>query len=127
MKRSFKFSIQTIREESRVLRTYLRRYRKEVVVGIAALIVVDFLDIFPPLLLKYTVDAATETRTRSSILWAAFAYGFVTLIQGAGRYIWRMFLIRASMWSGRDMRDRFAEKLFQLSARFFLIKIVSEI
>ena len=47
-------------EETSFLRTYLWKYRKFVGIGLGALVVVDILDVFPPILLKKVVDVATS-------------------------------------------------------------------
>src|SRR5699024_2387043 len=43
------------------------------------------------------------------------------------RYGWRMYLIRASMFAGRDLRGRFSHHLFHLSASFFDRRPIGEL
>jgi ATP-binding cassette subfamily B multidrug efflux pump len=54
-------------------------------------------------------------------------YLAVAVVQGICRYAWRMYLIRASLFSGRDMRGSFAGHLFGLSASFFDKRPVGEL
>jgi ATP-binding cassette subfamily B protein len=102
-----------------LIRHYLFKYRKWVGIGLLALVVVDALEILPPLFLKGAVDVVVERRPRERLLHFALAYGAVSLIQGVCRYLWRMYLIRASMKSGRDIRQSYARHLFGLPASFY--------
>ncbi len=77
----------------------------------------------PPLLLREVVDRTQRATAGKGlfegVLWIALAYLGGSLIEAICRYGWRMLLVRASMRAGRDLRDRFASKLFSLSASFF--------
>lgn len=106
-------------EESSFLRKYLWKYRKQVGIGIAALLVVDVLEVLPPILLKEAVDVAVEKQPLRILAWIALGYLGISLVQGVCRYAWRVYLIRSSMRAGRDLRQSFARHLFRLSASFF--------
>ncbi len=88
-------------------------------VGLASLFVVDLLELVPPLLLKEVVDVVVERKPHQLLLAFAGAYLVSGLVQGVGRYGWRMYLIRTSLFAGRDLRGSFADHLFELSASFF--------
>jgi ATP-binding cassette subfamily B multidrug efflux pump len=118
---------QNLRDDSRLLRFYLRKYRRPASIGVAALVSVDLLEALPPILLKEAVDAATHVRPQEFIFIAAGAYVGVTILQSIGRYLWRMYLIRASMWAGRDLRDRYAEHLFRLGPSFYDKKRIGDL
>jgi ATP-binding cassette subfamily B protein len=105
--------------ESSFLRHYAWKYRKLVGIGLLALVVVDGLEILPPILLKDAVDVVTEHRPLRQLGILAGAYLLTALVQGVGRYGWRMYLVRASMYSGRDLREKYATHLFRLSVSFF--------
>jgi ATP-binding cassette subfamily B protein len=87
--------------------------------GVAALLLVDILEVIPPFLLKEAVDVAVDRKPLSLLGWLAGGYLLVSLIQGVCRYAWRMYLIRSSIRSSRDLRQRFADHIFGLSASFF--------
>lgn len=106
-------------DKKSLIREYLGKYRKPVIYGLVALVIVDFLEVIPPLLLKQAVDVVTEKHPARKLVSIAFAYVGIAILQGIGRYAWRMYLIRASLLSGRDLRNRFAAHLFSLSASFF--------
>lgn len=105
-------------EESRFVRHYLWKYRRLIAIGLASLLAIDILETVPPLILKSVVDSLAGT-DRSMLLPLAAAYLGIALLQAAGRYCWRMYLIRTSMFAGRDLRNRFALHLFGSPASFF--------
>ncbi|MGE0615462.1 MAG: ABC transporter ATP-binding protein [Bacteriovoracia bacterium] len=114
--------IRRFLDESRLIRHYLWKYKGFVAAGLFALIVVDTLEIIPPLLLKETVDLVILPE--SAGLFAKLAvfsliYLGVVLVQAVCRYFWRMTLVRTSMLSGRDIRASFARHLVDLSPSFY--------
>ncbi len=110
-------------EETSFLRVYLWKYRKWVGIGLGALVLVDFLDVIPPLLLKKVVDVVTsETLAQGAskkLFQLAMTYFGIAVVQGVCRYLWRMYFVRASLFAGRDLRGKYARHLFDLSVSFF--------
>jgi ATP-binding cassette subfamily B protein len=106
-------------KDSAYIRHYVWKYRGYVAVGLFALVMTDILEIAPPWLLKIAVDIATGDRPLSLLKWAVIGYVATSILQALGRYGWRMYLVRASMFSGRDIRKSFSEHLFGLSQSFF--------
>jgi len=102
-----------------LLKEYLWKYRRWIGIGLFALAVVDVIEILPPLFLKRVVDIVVERRPAYLLLHMALAYLGISLVQGVCRYAWRMFLIRSSIWTGRDLRTKYAGHLFGLSVSFF--------
>lgn len=99
--------------------------------GLGALIIVDILEVIPPLLLKKAVDVSVAGSNRPDV-WAqlavlALAYFAIAIGQGLCRYAWRMYLIRASLFAGRDLRQKYASHLFGLSASFFDKRSIGEL
>ena len=87
--------------------------------GLLTLVMVDLLEILPPILLKKAVDSVIELKPyRDLLIFAGFYFG-VLFAQGFCRWGWRVFLIRSSMLAGRDLRGDFASHLFGLSASFY--------
>lgn len=105
--------------ESSFIRHYFWKYRRLMFVGLAALMVVDILEIFPPIFLKRAVDEVVGGGSLSALRGIALSYLLVSGIQGVCRYLWRMYLIRGSVLAGRDLRSRFGHHLFGLSMSFF--------
>lgn len=106
-------------EDSSFLRHYLWKYKGWVSAGLLALVLVDVLDILPPYFLKQAVDITVEKRPVRLLAIVAIAYFAVSLLQGVCRYAWRMYLIRASIFAGRDLRSKYAHHIFGLSTSFF--------
>src|SRR3954469_21368361 len=114
-------------EDSALIRSYLWKYRRWVSIGLVTLIILDVLEVVPPLLLKEAVDATMVAGTERKLLWLAVAYLAVAVVQGICRYGWRMFLIRSSLLSGRDIRGRFSHHLFTLPMSFFDRKPIGDL
>lgn len=108
-----------VKERTSLLRTYLVRYRTLVFFGMCTLVLVDILEILPPLLLKGAVDSIMAAEPYRKLIYFALTYFSVLVIQGFCRWGWRIFLIRSSVLAGRDLRADFAQKLFGLPASFY--------
>jgi ATP-binding cassette subfamily B protein len=106
-------------EDSSYIRHYLWKYRRFVGIGLLSLVIVDLLELLPPIFLKNAVDITVAHKPRVLLLYFALAYVATALAQGVCRYGWRMYLMRSSMLSGRDLRGGFVGHLFGLSASFF--------
>lgn len=112
-------------EESSDIRRLIFRYRWMAGIGLLSLVVVDGIDAVLPWLLKEVVDGVVEGG--DSLGTFAAVYLGLTLLQGVGRYGWRMYLVRMSIFAGRDLRQEFAAHVFRLSASFFGRKRVGDL
>jgi ATP-binding cassette subfamily B protein len=106
-------------KQSSLIRYYLWRYKGWITIGLFALVLVDLLEVIPPIFLMKVVDITTQKGSPRLLAGMALAYIVISLIQGLCRYAWRMYLIRSSVLAGRDLRNRYAEHLFGLSLSFF--------
>ena len=88
-------------------------------VGLTALLVVDGLEVVPPILLKSAVDRVVAGGPASALIALALSYLGIAVVQAVGRYAWRMYVIRTSTFAARDLRNRFTDHLLGLSASFF--------
>lgn len=111
--------IQTLR----LLYFYVKPYRWKFLFGIFALLAVDLLNVFPPLVLKSFIDQAARTFEGDKrfapffglgLLYAGIAFG-----QGIARYCWRMFLIQGSFKASEKLRDEYFKKLQKLPSDFY--------
>src|SRR5689334_22369248 len=75
-------------EDSSFLRHYAWKYRKFVTVGLLALVLVDLMEIIPPILLKNAVDIAVGDKPRQLLIIVALTYVGVSFLQAVGRYGW---------------------------------------
>lgn len=119
------------RENYRVFRFYFRKYRRFYLFGIFSLVVVDVLEIFPPLLLKAAIDGVTEKpygpELRLILLKVVAAYIAIACVQGFMRYLWRRFIIRTSMFASHDMRTDLFNHLSSMAPGFFRKKRVGDL
>lgn len=113
-------SVGGIPRPSKLIWGYLIKYKRPVLIGLAALLLVDGLELVVPILLKRVVDelAAGNATQKMMIEFAAIYFG-ISVVQSYMRYLWRMYLVRASMLAGRDLRYTFMDHLFGLSPSFF--------
>ena len=114
-------------KDSSFIRHYLWKYRRLVGIGLASLFVVDLLELVPPFLLKEVVDGVVERKPAELLFAFAVTYLVTGLVQGVCRYGWRMYLIRTSLFAGRDLRGKFADHLFGLSASFYDKRRIGEL
>ncbi len=105
--------------ESALLRELLWKYRRPVAFGLLTLVIVDVLEVLPPILLKKSVDVVVDRQPLSELWSIAAMYLGIAVVQGFCRYGWRMYLIRSSLFAGQDLRNRFSRHLFSLSPSFF--------
>jgi ATP-binding cassette subfamily B protein len=106
-------------EDSAFLRQYFWQYRRFMAIGLAALLVVDALEVVPPLLLRWAVDRIVAGGPAGALVGLALGYLGIAVVQAAGRYAWRMYVIRTSLLAARDLRNRFTGHLLGLAASFF--------
>ncbi len=119
------------RENSRVFRHYFRKYRKLYAIGIVSLVVVDALEVLPPLLLKSAIDGLTTLEfgpeLNSLILKIALAYVAVAAVQSWMRYLWRKYIVSTSMMASHDMRLELFGHLSSLGPSFYQKRRVGEL
>jgi ATP-binding cassette subfamily B protein len=97
----------------------LRDNRWAILVGICCLVVVDFMQLWIPRVVKWAVDDLTTAA--GPVPLAGYAAQILALAVGIGvfRYIWRRCLIGTSRKVERDLRWRLLEHLQKLEPAFF--------
>lgn len=110
---------------------FLRAYKVRYFFGILVLILVDVLELIPPLLISITIDTlqglpssgvlATTLRRFSGgeigvILWIFLGAIFLQWIL---RYLWRICFFFAQEYIARDIRRRYYYKLLELDTDFY--------
>lgn len=120
--------LKQTRKNLRTFVYFIKKYRFYYIVGSLAVLGVDFLEIFPPLILKNVIDQMTTLNaTATFLLTMACLYVSVAAGQALMRYLWRMFLVRTSMRAGHDMRVQLYNHLTTLSPGFFKKKRVGDL
>lgn len=96
------------------------RNRWQILIGLAALLVVDVLQLFIPRVVKLAIDDLTSSAISPNGL---LFYGIEILILALGiggfRYVWRYLLLGASRRMEKDLRDRLFFHLQTLSSSYF--------
>lgn len=107
----------------KILYSYLRPYRKRIWVGLFALLLVDILNAFPPLVLKKFIDQAELTfkgdQQFKPYLILGILFLWIAILQGVLRYIWRQMLIKSSHRAAEKIREDYFRKLQTLPPSFY--------
>ena len=103
-----------------LLKPYFLRHRLRIIVGLLCLVVVDFLQLSIPRVVKQAIDALTlyQTDAAGLLRFAATIVGIAIMI-GVFRYIWRRCLIGLSRIVEEGLRNQLFDHLQTLSASFF--------
>ncbi len=105
----------------RTLFPYLKDFKGWLFLGIFSLVVVDFLQLCIPLIIKWVVDDLTEGRaTARGLLTYAGWIILLSLGIGAFRYLWRLSLMTPTRRIEEDLRNRMYRHILSLSEDFFM-------
>jgi len=109
-----------IMESLHLIRPYLKERRWYVFWGLVFLVIVDFLQLFIPRIIKWAVDDLTALRVDMSELfyYAVYMVGIGLLI-GLFRFGWRHCLIGLSRRVEEGIRNRLFTHIQTLSAAYF--------
>ena len=100
-------------------RVFISKYKRYFILGTMSLIVVDIINIIPPLLIKEVIDILTSEGSFTKIAYISGIYILISLIQGAGRYLWRTNFVGTSFRCDYDLRMAFFKHIETLSQSFF--------
>lgn len=107
-------------ESLRLIRPYLKERRWYVFWGLIFLVIVDFLQLFIPRVIKWTVDDLTAFRVNAAELFYYAVYMVVIgLLIGLFRFGWRHCLIGLSRRIEEGIRNRLFTHIQTLSAAYF--------
>ena len=88
----------------------LKRYRKRYLLGAAALVLVNLINVSLPLVMKRAIDSIAAKRSEE-LVWLALGYALGILILAVGRYLWRVYLIGTSHLIAKDLRVSLYQRL----------------
>jgi ATP-binding cassette, subfamily B, multidrug efflux pump len=102
------------------LKPYFRERRWYVVAGVVCLMVVDFLQLLIPRIIKWSVDDLTLLRMDAATLlrYAVYMVG-IALFIGGFRFLWRYCLIGLSRRVEEGLRNQLFSHIQTLSAAYF--------
>jgi ATP-binding cassette subfamily B protein len=103
-----------------LIKPYLSEKRRFIVLGLFFLIIVDFLQLFIPRIIKWAIDDLTGYRIDpvSLLIYALYIVGIAVLI-GIFRYLWRWCLLGTSRRVEEGLRNRLFAHIQTLSASYF--------
>ncbi len=125
-----------IREEERnnswksvgLITVYFKRYAVRVVLGFLTVVIVDFLQLLVPRIIKFTVDDLQDGRATPSILLRYALYTVVLAILIAVlRFFWRNLLLGFSRLLETGLRSRLFSHILTLDRAFFQRTTAGEI
>ncbi len=104
-----------------LIKPYLVEKRRFILLGLVCLVVVDFLQLFIPRIIKWAVDDIAEYRidTVTLLTYALYIVGIAIMI-GGFRYLWRRCLIGTSRRVEEGLRNRLFSHIQTLSAAYFV-------
>ncbi|MFQ5963166.1 MAG: ABC transporter ATP-binding protein [Candidatus Scalinduaceae bacterium] len=106
-------------KENLAYKVFIKKYKKYFILGTISLIMVDIINIVPPLLIKEAVDILTSDGSLTKIAYISGIYLLVSLVQGIGRYYWRINFIGTAFRCEYDLRMAFFKHIETLSQSFF--------
>jgi len=99
---------------------YFRKNRLTIITGIACLILVDFLQLVIPRVIKWAIDDLTTfSITPTGLLMYALYILGIAIVMGGFRYVWRRCLIGTSREVEEGLRNQLFFHLQTLSATYF--------
>jgi len=110
----------TVSEMTALLSSTYKKHRWRLIAGFTALLLVDFLQLVVPRIIKFTVDGlSTSTIERSELL----KYGGLIILIAAFvvilRFVWRYLIIGFSRLLERDIRNRIFSHILKMDGPFF--------
>jgi len=99
---------------------YVRRYRRAIAGGLAALVVIDLLQLAVPRILKLVVDrlAAGDATAGHLVRYGLLVVG-IALAIGVGRFFWRYLIIGSARRVERELRADLFRHLTTLDVAYF--------
>jgi len=95
---------------------------------LAALLVVDVLQLLIPRVIKHAVDQLSSfTATPSTLAWSGLTIAGLAVAIGLFRYIWRLLILGFSRIVEEDLRGRLYSKLLTLAPAWFMTKTTGDI
>ncbi|MBF0501505.1 MAG: ABC transporter ATP-binding protein [Candidatus Riflebacteria bacterium] len=106
-------------ESKRLSHELLRIFRRPLIFGVLSLAVTDAMDIMPPLITKWAIDAIEAGRGFNVLLSLCAVYLLTSLVQAVFRFFWRKYFIGTSYQVAYHLRGRLFEHIQTLSFDYF--------
>ncbi|MDR3090245.1 MAG: ABC transporter ATP-binding protein/permease [Desulfobulbaceae bacterium] len=102
-----------------LLRPFFRRHRSRLILGFAALVAVDILQLITPRIIKYGIDALTTGTSQDYLTSLAWLLLALAIFSAALRFCWRYMIVGFSRILEHGIRCRIFEHLLKMDAPFF--------
>ncbi len=112
---NWRYTINTLRKLSK----YIKKYKRQLILGIVALVITDLLGLCTPWLIKCAIDSFKNIKGSDLLLKYAILIVGVVFIQAVFRFFWRKYLFGLSRLVEYDLRNDYFRHLQCLSASFF--------
>jgi ATP-binding cassette, subfamily B, multidrug efflux pump len=99
---------------------YVFKYRREFLIGIAALIIADSMTLTVPWLIKEFIDVLPDKPSSEVLFKYVIILFLVSLVLVAGRYGWRMYMFGPSRKIEFDILNRLFRHLLTLDRAWYL-------
>ena len=106
---------------------YMYRYRREMAIGIAALLMADFAGLLIPWLLKEVVDELPSSPSRSDLAGYGGILFAVAIVQAISRFGWRKFLFGPSRLVEFDISNNLFSHFLLLDKAWFLNQKIGDL
>ena len=104
----------------KALYKYTLKYKREYLIGILVLIIIDALHLIPPKILGRITDSFSVGQAdRGFILKNIGLFIIVAILTALGRFIWRILIVGTSKHIEYDLRNSFFGHLQKLSVNFY--------
>ena len=94
-------------------------YKREMAIGIIALVLTDFAGLVIPWLLKYVIDRLPQKPPMFELLWFAGSLFLIATFQGFFRFGWRKYLFGPSRKIERDLLNELFSHFLKLDKLFY--------
>ncbi len=98
---------------------FLAAYRKEILIGIASLVITDVLTMVIPWWIKTFIDALSNNAAESSLDIYAGGLFLTAIVLGVGRYGWRQYLFGPSRRMEVDIQNKLFAKFLTLDRTYY--------
>ena len=106
---------------------YIYKYRREMAIGITALLIADFAGLLIPWLLKLVVDELPNSPSRSDLAGFCGILFAVAIVQALSRFGWRKFLFGPSRKVEFDISNNLFSHFLSLDKFWFLKQKIGDL
>ena len=106
---------------------YMRKYRREMAIGIAALLVTDVAGLMIPWLLKLVIDALPQGPSRGELAGFGGLLFLAATVQAVSRFGWRKYLFGASRKVECDISNQLFSHFLTLDKVWFVKQKIGDL